>query len=183
MTESERCEVLKKRQETISAVVSKYSTPPQEDADEYFMSAALELATAGVEFEEVPVGCVIVRDGRIIAADFNGRESLKEATYHAESAAITEACRVLGGWRLPGCTMYVTLEPCPMCAGAVWCARIPKVVIGARDLRAGAFGTLIDLNSYPLNHKPGLVFGVLEEECRRAMQDFFAARRGKNKNI
>jgi len=147
--------------------------------DEYFMRAALELAKLGAAEEEVPVGCVIVRDGKIIAADYNGRETFKEATYHAETAAITAACNKLGGWRLVGCTLYVTLEPCPMCAGAIWCARVPRVVIGASDLRSGALGGLIDLNSYPLNHKPEITFGVLEEECRGAMQEFFRAKRVK----
>ncbi len=151
--------------------------------DEYFMSAALSLARLAASEGEVPVGCVITKDGEIISADYNGRETFRDAVYHAETAAISKACEKLGGWRLSGCTLYVTLEPCPMCAGAVWCARIPRVVIGAKDARAGALGSLINLNSYPLNHKPEVTFGVLEDECRMLMREFFLDRRmNKQKN-
>lgn len=149
--------------------------------DAYYMKAALALAEIASSEGEVPVGCVIVRDGEIISADYNGRETFKDGTYHAEVAAISAASEKLGGWRLVGCTMYVTLEPCPMCAGAAWCARVPRIVIGARDARSGALGSLIDLNSYPLNHKPELTFGVMEKECREIIQKFFSARRDKKR--
>ncbi|MBE6542729.1 MAG: nucleoside deaminase, partial [Ruminococcaceae bacterium] len=146
--------------------------------DEYFMRAALSLARAAADDGEVPVGCVIVNSaGEIISGDYNGRETFRDALYHAESSAIAKASKILGGWRLVGCTLYVTLEPCPMCAGACWAARVPRVVIGAKDARAGAMGSLINLNSYPLNHKPEVSFGILEGECRAILQGFFAGRR------
>lgn len=141
------------------------------------MRAALSLAQYAAERGEVPVGCVIVRENHILSADFNGREELRDALCHAECSAISRACRALGGWRLAGCSLYVTLEPCPMCAGAIWNARIPKVVIGAKDARAGAMGSLLNLNAYPLNHKPSVVFGVCEKESVKLMQDFFSLRR------
>ena len=147
------------------------------DPDAYFMGAALALAKLAASEGEVPVGCVIARDGKILAADCNGRETFKNALRHAECAAIGEACGTLGGWRLPGCTLYVTLEPCPMCAGAIWNARIPLAVIGAKDARAGAMGSLLNLASYPLNPKPEVVFGVREKECLSVLQAFFAGRR------
>lgn len=147
--------------------------------DEFFMKAALRLAEEAAKEGEVPVGCVIVRNGRILTGDYNGRETFRDALYHAESAAIRNASQILGGWRLVGCTLYVTLEPCPMCGGAIWAARVPRVVIGAKDAGSGAFGSMLNLNSYPLNHKPEVVFGVMERECRAILQDFFAARRKK----
>ena len=150
-------------------------------ADEFYMMAALDLAALAEEYDDVPVGCVIVRDGHIIAAECNGREVFKDATYHAETAAISKAGRLLGGWRLTRSTLYVTLEPCPMCGGAIWCARVSRVVIGARDLRAGVYGTLFDMNSYPLNHKPEMTFGVLEEESKVMLQSFFKKKRIGNK--
>lgn len=149
------------------------------DTDTICMSAALELASLAAEEGDVPVGAVVLRGGVIIAGDCNGREKYRDASYHAETAVISKSCRLLGGWRLVGCTLYVTLEPCPMCAGAIWCARIPKVVIGAKDAKAGAMGSLINLNSYPLNHKPEVHFGVLDCESRALLQDFFATRRKK----
>ncbi len=167
------------RQNIIAEITEKYNSLPHtgEEADRFFMRAAMELAEAAAALGEVPVGCVIVRDGRIIAADFNGREETKNAVYHAECSAIAKACAVLGGWRLVGCTLYVTLEPCPMCAGAVWNARVPRVVIGAKDARAGAMGSLINLNAYPLNHKPTVTFGVLKEESEALLRNFFLNRR------
>lgn len=147
--------------------------------DEFFMKAALRLAEEAAKEGEVPVGCVIVRDGKILTGDYNGRETFRDALYHAESAAIKKASQILGGWRLVGCTLYVTLEPCPMCGGAVWAARVPRVVIGAKDAKAGAMGSVINLNSYPLNHKPEVRFGVMERECREVLSRFFAERRKK----
>ncbi len=171
------------RERILQAVTERYNstTPDEKNADRFYMEAALELARAAASFGEVPVGCVIVRNGKIIAADFNGREETKDAVYHAECSAISKACRVLAGWRLTGCTLYVTLEPCPMCAGAIWNARVPRVVIGAKDARAGSLGTLINLNSYPLNHKPIVQFGVLAEESTTLLQTFFTSRRQKSR--
>ncbi len=145
--------------------------------DEYFMRLAIELAMRAEEIDEVPVGAVAVRDGEVVAAAFNTRESSKCATHHAEILAIEEACRVMGGWRLPGVTLYVTMEPCAMCAGAIINARIPRVVYGCPDLRFGAFGSLIDLSAVGLNHKPEVVGGVLGEECREMLCAYFKKKR------
>lgn len=141
------------------------------------MRKAMEQGKIGGFLGEVPVGCVIVRDGEIIARSTNGRENDRRAISHAEISAIDEACRVLGGWRLTRCTLYVTLEPCPMCAGAIINARLPKVVFGAYDMKAGAFGSVMDMNSFPLNHHPEVVGGVLREECAALLSDFFKKKR------
>ena len=143
----------------------------------------MELALMAQELDEVPVGALVVRDGEIIAEAFNKREGNKCATHHAEILAIEEACRRLGGWRLPGCTLYVSMEPCCMCAGAAVNARIPKIVYGARDLRFGAFGSLIDLSRLPLNHTPEIVGGVLEEDCRNILSAYFKRKRVKNTTV
>lgn len=148
-----------------------------EKDDILYMKRALELACEARALDEVPVGALIVHKGEIIAEAYNTRESSKCATHHAEILAIERACERLGGWRLPECTLYVTLEPCPMCAGAIINARIDRVVFGAYDRRAGAFGTLFDLNSYPLNHKCELCAGVLGEECARALSEYFRTKR------
>jgi tRNA(adenine34) deaminase len=173
--------LLTRRRETISALLKDYPAYDEEHhpakPHEYWMKAALTLAKQAAEEGEVPVGCVIVRNNTILTADYNGRETFKNAAYHAETAAVSEACRLLGGWRLTECTLYVTLEPCPMCAGTIVNARVPAVVIGAKDAKAGALGSLINFNAYPLNHKPAVTFGVLENECRAVMREFFAARR------
>lgn len=167
------------RQTKIDEIVARYAVVPDGvRAEEWYMRAALDLAKLAAEGGDVPVGCVIVRDGEILAADGNGREAFRDATYHAETAAIRAACQKLGGWRLTRCTLYVTLEPCPMCAGAIWCARVPRVVIGAKDAKAGAAGSLLNLNAYPLNHKFEVTSGVLEKECRDVLSEFFAGRRG-----
>lgn len=141
------------------------------------MSEALAEARLAAEKDEVPVGAVVVRGGEIIARAHNLRETEKNALMHAETMAVDAACRALGGWRLPGCTLYVTLEPCPMCAGAIVNSRIERVVFGAYDRRAGAFGSVLDLNAYPLNHKPEIVGGIMEEECRTMLQEFFKKKR------
>jgi len=145
--------------------------------DEKYMREAMELAKAAEEIDEVPVGALIVRDGRVIARAFNTRESSKCATHHAEILAIEEACRTLGGWRLPGTTLYVTMEPCAMCAGAIVNARIPRVVFGTEDIRFGAFGSLLNLAELPLNHKPELRPGVLAEENRNILSAYFKRKR------
>ena len=143
------------------------------------MRAAIEEAKIAASIGEVPIGAVVVRDGEIIARAHNERETGKDATRHAEIIAIERACAALGGWRLIGCDLYVTLEPCPMCAGATVNARVVRVVYGATDLRAGAFGSIINLNDYPLNHKPEIVRGVLADECLEPIQAFFKERRKK----
>jgi len=147
------------------------------DTDIAFMREAISLAKTAEKIDEVPVGALIVKDGRVIARAYNTRESTKCATHHAEILAIEEACRVLGGWRLPECTLYVTMEPCAMCAGAIVNARIPRVVFGAPDLRFGAFGSLINLAEVPLNHKPEILGGVLREENVDMLQSYFKKKR------
>ena len=149
----------------------------QSEEDEYFMKAAISLAKEAEERDEVPVGAIAVKDGRIIAKASNTREGSKCATHHAEILAIEEACRTLGGWRLPGVTLYVTMEPCAMCAGAIINARIPRVVFGAPDLRFGAFGSLIDLSTVGLNHKPMITKDVLKEECVSLLSSYFKKKR------
>ncbi len=145
--------------------------------DEFYMSCALELARAAAEMGEIPVGAVVVRGGEILAADFNGRETEKNALYHAECAVIDASCRALGGWRLPGCELYVTLEPCIMCAGAIISSRMPRVIFGAADAKAGFFGSVADAAAMPLNHKPLVVRGILEYECAEVMSRFFEKKR------
>ena len=145
--------------------------------DEFFMRAAIEEAKIAASIGEVPIGAVVVRNGEIIARAHNERETGKDATRHAEIIAIERACAALGGWRLIGCDLYVTLEPCPMCAGATVNARLVRVVYGASDLRAGAFGSIVNLNDYPLNHKPEIVRGVLADECLAPIQAFFKEKR------
>ena len=141
--------------------------------DELFMQQALELARTAAAEGEVPVGCVIVQDGTVIGRGHNRRETGRSALAHAEIEAIAEACRRLGGWRLWQATLYVTLEPCPMCAGAIINARIPRVVIGAMDPKAGSCGSVVNLFDLPYNHRPVLVTGVLEEECAAELTGFF----------
>ncbi len=141
------------------------------------MREAMRLAEEARGEDEVPVGAVCVRDGVIIGRGSNKRERSKCATHHAEVLAIEEACRALGGWRLPGVTLYVTMEPCVMCAGAIVNARIPRVVFGARDHRFGAFGSALDLVKIPLNHTPTVIGGVLGEECAEMLSSYFKSKR------
>lgn len=141
--------------------------------EEKYMELALALAEEAAREGEVPVGCVIVHDGCVVGQGRNRRERGRSALAHAELEAIEQACRTLGGWRLWTCTMYVTLEPCPMCAGAIINARIPKVVCGARDRKSGACGSVCDLFSMPFNHHPQIVYGVREEACAALLSDFF----------
>ena len=145
---------------------------------EKYMREALDQARAAMAMGEVPVGAVIEKDGIILGRGHNRTESAKDPTAHAEILAIREAAAALGGWRLTGCTLYVTTEPCSMCAGAIVLSRIARVVIGTRDPKAGACGSVLDVLGEPrLNHHPEAVFGVLEEECRSVMQDFFISLR------
>ena len=141
--------------------------------DTVFMDAALALAREAALDGEVPVGCVIVRGDEIVGRGRNRRETEKTALGHAEIEAIADACRSLGGWRLWECTLYVTLEPCPMCAGAIINARIPRVVFGASDDKCGACGSVCDLFSMDFNHHPEVVKGVREEESGKLLTEFF----------
>lgn len=154
----------------------------ENNLDEIFMNEAMELAEQAAEIDEVPVGAVAVRDGKIIARAFNTRESSKCATHHAEILCIEQACRELGGWRLPGVTLYVTMEPCAMCAGAIVNSRIERVVYGAKDHRFGAFGSALDLNAASLNHKPEVIGGVKGEECADILSSYFKNKRKKAEN-
>ena len=147
--------------------------------DVFFMNEAIRLAKKAAELGEVPIGAVIVKDGEVISEGYNLRETEKLSTAHAEISAIDAACKKLGGWRLFGCTLYVTLEPCPMCAGAIVNSRIDRVVYGASDIRFGACGSLFNINSYPLNHAFEITKGVCEEECRTLLSDFFSELRKK----
>lgn len=140
---------------------------------EYFMQAALKEAEKAASEGEVPIGCVIVKDDKIIARGRNARERKKNALLHAETVAIDKACKKLGGWRLWQCEMYVTLEPCPMCCGAIINSRIKKVSIAAKDPKAGAMGSVVDLTQCPFNHKPEVSFGLMEEESRLLLKSFF----------
>ena len=142
------------------------------------MQNALLLAHEAAEAGEVPVGCVICdSDGRIIGRGRNRRIENADATAHAEIEAIREACRELGDWRLSGCTIYVTLEPCPMCTGAIINSRIPTVVFGARDSETGSCGSVIDLFSERYGHKPAVYSGVLKDECAEVLKTFFKEKR------
>ena len=147
--------------------------------DDRYMRLALEQARLAAAIGEAPVGALAVCDGQIIAADHNRRETDRCALAHAELLVIRAACQKLGGWRLHRCTLYVTLEPCPMCAGAIINARIPRVVFGARDPKAGCFGSLTDFTALPFNHKPEVTAGVLEDECSALLRKFFRKLRGK----
>ena len=145
--------------------------------DERYMREALALAREAAEDGEVPIGCVIVKDGEIVGRGRNMREKGKNALHHAEILAIDDACRNLGGWRIPNATLYVTLEPCPMCAGAIINARIDRVCFGAHDPKAGSCGSVTDLFALPYNHKPEVTAGVLADECAQVLKDFFRALR------
>ena len=147
--------------------------------DLIFMHRAIELAKEAQKLDEVPIGAVIVKNGEIIAEAYNLRETRKLATAHAEIDAINAACQKLGGWRLFGCTLYVTLEPCAMCAGAIVNSRIDRVVYGASDIRFGACGSLFNINSYPLNHAFEITSGVCGDECKALLSEFFAELRKK----
>ena len=142
------------------------------------MSIAIELAQKAYSEEEVPVGCVIVLGDEIIGRGYNRRNGAKNALYHAEMIAISEACAYMGDWRLEGCSLYVTVEPCAMCAGAIINARIPVVVYGCANPKAGCAGSVLDvLNEPRFNHRATVISGVMEEECARLMSGFFEKKR------
>jgi tRNA(adenine34) deaminase len=151
--------------------------------DDEFMKEALLEARKAYDLMEIPIGAVIVKDGKIVGRGYNLKETLKDATLHAEISAIKDACRNLGGWRLPGCTMYVTLEPCAMCAGAIVNARVERLVIGTKDPRTGACGSVMNIvNKDELNHQVEVIFGVMEEECSKMLKNFFAELREYKKS-
>ncbi|MBQ7935285.1 MAG: tRNA adenosine(34) deaminase TadA [Clostridia bacterium] len=149
--------------------------------DEKYMKEALRLAEKAAALGEVPVGAVVVQNGKIIARGYNRREMHQNGLSHAELTAMQRACKKLKSWRLVDCTLYVTLEPCPMCAGAIINTRIPRVVIGATDPKGGAMGGVMNLTEYPWNHHPETVFGVLEEECSGILKAFFKDLREQKK--
>jgi tRNA(adenine34) deaminase len=162
----------------ISLTIMSESNPIDLTSDEYFMGEALRLALIAYEADEVPVGAVIVRELKIIARAHNQVELLKDATAHAEVLAITQAANGLGDWRLEGCTLFVTKEPCPMCAGAIMLSRVKRLVFGVRDDRAGGAGTVFPIPSAKgLNHVVEVVAGVKEDEARVLLQSFFRAKR------
>jgi tRNA(adenine34) deaminase len=146
--------------------------------DEYFMRLALREAQRALEHDDVPIGAVVAHAGELIAAGHNERELRQDPTAHAETIALREAARALGSWRVLDAVLYVTLEPCAMCAGAIVLARIPRVVFGARDPKAGACGSVLDVLGEPrLNHRPQVASGLLGEECGVLLSEFFASRR------
>ncbi len=147
-------------------------------SDEYFMREALRQALRAAEADEVPVGVVIVRKGRVIARAHNQVETLKDATAHAEILAITQASQAVGDWRLEGCTLYVTKEPCPMCSGAMVLARLARVVFGVPDLKGGGAGGLLNIVDHPsLNHRLEIKGDVLRDPCMALLKDFFQGKR------
>lgn len=150
---------------------------------EEYMRRAMRLAAEAAAAGEVPVGAVIVKDGQIIATGRNRREQGKQALAHAELEAIAEACRKLGGWRLTGCDLYVTLEPCPMCAGAIINARLEHVYIGTADPKAGSCGSVVDLFALPYNHRPVAEMGICQAECAAQLKDFFHNLRKRTEDI
>ena len=147
-----------------------------------FMKKALEYATLAKETLDVPVGAVVVCDGEIVSCGYNRREGEKNALCHAEIEAINKACKKLGGWRLHQCDLYVTLEPCPMCAGAIINSRIKNVYFGAKDNKAGSFGSVINMAELPYNHKPEIHGGIMENECSTLLSEFFKDLRIKKQN-
>jgi len=152
-------------------------------SDEYFMREALRQAAKAYEREEVPVGAVVVRNGKIIARAFNQVEELKDATAHAEMLALTQAEAAVGDWRLTDCTLYVTKEPCPMCAGAIVHTRLARVVFGASDAKGGAAGSALNLLQFPtLNHRCEITSGICGEECAALLKNFFAQQRNEKKS-
>lgn len=151
-----------------------------EEPCEQYMKEALKLAKRAAKLGEVPIGCVIEYNGKIIGKGYNRRKTDKSALSHAEITAIKQACKALDDWRLEGCTMYVTLEPCQMCAGAIVQARIPRVIIGCKNPKAGCAGSIMDILNEPrFNHRVNTIFGMLEGECSKVLTDFFKNMRDK----
>lgn len=156
----------------------EFGAPMEFDVDSVYMLKALQLADQAASEDEVPVGAIVVHGSRIIGTGYNQRESLNDPTAHAEMIAITQAASALASWRLEDCTLYVTLEPCPMCAGAIVQARVPRVVYGARDPKAGAVDSLFRLLDDPrLNHRASITGGVLADQAGMLLSEFFAAKR------
>lgn len=154
----------------------------KDSREEKYMRAAIREAKKAYALEEVPIGCVIVYEDKIIARGYNRRNTDKNTIAHAEMTAIKKASKKLGDWRLEGCTMYVTLEPCQMCAGAIVQARIPKVVMASMNPKAGCAGSILNILDMPqFNHQVEVVRGVLDEECSRMLKDFFVELRARNK--
>ena len=152
--------------------------------DAYFMSEALRMAVRAYEAEEVPIGAVVVREGKILARAFNQVELLKDATAHAEMLALTQAEAAVGDWRLTDCDLFVTKEPCPMCAGALVHVRMRRVIFGCADLRGGAAGSLLNLLQNPsLNHQCDIISGILRDDCSNLLQSFFRAKRAGNNQL
>src|SRR2546421_5942122 len=160
---------------TVAGAVSSHFFP----RDEYFMRLALREAARALEHDDVPIGAVVVQEGEVIGAAHNEREVRADPTAHAELIALREAARAIGSWRVLDAVMYVTLEPCAMCAGAIVLARVPRVVFGATDPKAGAAGSVFDILDEPrLNHRPQVAAGLLAEESADLLRSFFAPRRG-----
>lgn len=155
------------------------SIPSYQQRDAHWMHQALLEAKKAAALGEIPVGAVIVRDEQVIARAHNRRELDQDAMAHAEVLCIQQACRVLNSWRLSGCTLYVTLEPCPMCSGAIINSRLDRVVYGAKDDKAGCAGSVADLFVMPFNHTPVIRSGILEEECASVLSEFFETLRKK----
>lgn len=151
----------------------------QEEKDIFYMREALAEAYEAAELDEVPVGAIITVRDEIVSRGKNLKENERCAVCHAEIAAITDACRRMHGWRLPESTLYVTLEPCPMCAGAILNARIERVVFGTPDPKSGAFGSVLNLNDFPFNHHPSVTSGVCREECSQILTAYFKMKRAK----
>lgn len=152
-----------------------------DQSDERFMRMAIDQAFIAEENGDVPIGCVIVHQGRVIAKGYNQREQLHDPTAHAEIVALTQASDYIGNWRLEGCTIYVTLEPCPMCAGALVLGRLDRLVYGTDDPKTGAVRSLYNIVQDPrLNHRLTVTSGVLQEDCQKQLQDFFKRRRLEN---
>lgn len=150
--------------------------------DEIYMKEALLEAQKAYDIKEVPIGAIVVKDDQIIARAYNLRETSRDATTHAEMIAIRKACKQLGGWRLSGCTLYVTIEPCPMCAGAIVNSRIDRLVIGSMDVKAGACGSVMNIvDNEKLNHRVEVETGILKDECSDMMKKFFGELRNRNK--
>ncbi len=169
------------RDEIPQKQISREETARDERLREGFMARALRCAEKAKALGEIPVGAVVVREGKVIATGYNRRETGKNALLHAEVIALNRACKKMGGWRLSDCDLYVTLEPCPMCTGAIINARIRRVYIGTMDPKAGCMGSVCDLTKAPFNHRPQVVSGILESKCAGILSDFFQTLRASKK--